>query len=347
MTQKNNLNRWFMNGIIEAGIDEAGRGPMFGRVYAAAVILPNDENTDFDFSLLKDSKKFSSFKKINEVYEYIKKHAIAYSVAYVENDIIDKINIRNATFKAMHDAVKGLSINPEHLLVDGNDFKPYVYANKSDTDNDSDYYSIPNTCFEGGDNLYCSIAAASIMAKVERDKYINDMCDTYYKLDEYYGLRSNKGYGCKRHMDGIKEYGISKWHRRSFGICKKFDDFNDSDTIKNINEQDNVVVDDTPKFIPINIKNSQDNFDIYIGPASKRGGKQWVKSKWANPFANKKKYSIEESLKLYREYIESNGILFNSIVEEFKGKTMGCWCKKQEKCHSSVLIDLFSKNKIE
>jgi hypothetical protein len=91
--------------------------------------------------------------------------------------------------------------------------------------------SIANTCVEGGDNTYCSIAAASILAKVERDQYVDEMCDKYPKLDEYYGLRSNKGYGCKRHMDGIREHGISRWHRRSFGICKTFDEYNDADSV--------------------------------------------------------------------------------------------------------------------
>jgi ribonuclease HII len=217
-----------MKGIIEAGIDEAGRGPMFGRVYAAAVVLPNeDEGSGFNFSLMKDSKKFSSKKKIKEAYDHIKQYAKAYSVQFAEHEEIDSMNIRNATFKAMHAAVKALGIQPDHLLVDGNDFKPYIYMGEDD----DEYVSIANTCVEGGDNTYCSIAAASILAKVERDKYVEEMCDKYPKLDEYYGLRSNKGYGCKRHMDGIKEHGISRWHRRSFGICKTFDECNDADSV--------------------------------------------------------------------------------------------------------------------
>lgn len=222
------LKPCFMKGIIEAGIDEAGRGPMFGRVYAAAVVLPDeDEGSGFNFSLMKDSKKFSSKKKIKEAYDHIKQYAKAYSVQFAEHEEIDSINIRNATFKAMHAAVKALGIQPDHLLVDGNDFKPYIYMGEDD----DEYVSIANTCVEGGDNTYCSIAAASILAKVERDQYVEEMCDKYPKLDEYYGLRSNKGYGCKRHMDGIKQHGISRWHRRSFGICKTFDECNDADTV--------------------------------------------------------------------------------------------------------------------
>jgi len=222
------LKPCFMKGIIEAGIDEAGRGPMFGRVYAAAVVLPDeDEGSGFNFSLMKDSKKFSSKKKIKEAYDHIKQYAKAYSVQFAEHEEIDSINIRNATFKAMHAAVKALGIQPDHLLVDGNDFKPYIYIGEDD----DEYVSIANTCVEGGDNTYCSIAAASILAKVERDQYVEEMCDKYPKLDEYYGLRSNKGYGCKRHMDGIKDHGISRWHRRSFGICKTFDECNDADSV--------------------------------------------------------------------------------------------------------------------
>jgi len=236
------LKPCFMKGIIEAGIDEAGRGPMFGRVYAAAVVLPDeDEGSGFNFSLMKDSKKFSSKKKIKEAYDHIKQYAKAYSVQFAEHDEIDTINIRNATFKAMHAAVKALEIQPDHLLVDGNDFKPYIYM----SDEDDEYVSIANTCVEGGDNKYCSIAAASILAKVERDQYVEEMCDKYPKLDEYYGLRSNKGYGCKRHMDGIKEHGISRWHRRSFGICKTFDEWNDADSVV-VAKEDSVAKEDTP-----------------------------------------------------------------------------------------------------
>ena len=111
----------------------------------------------------------------------------------------------------MHEALTKLLVKPEHILVDGNYFKPYMHT-------DGDYIS--HTTIIKGDNKYTSIAAASILAKVGRDNYIQELCDKYPKLDEYYGLRSNKGYGAQIHMDGIKKYGISKWHRKSFGICK-------------------------------------------------------------------------------------------------------------------------------
>ena len=213
----NILKPFCMKNIIEAGIDEAGRGPLFGRVYVAAVILPNDDS--FNHSLMKDSKKFSSKKKIREAYDYIKDHAIDYEVQYIDEKEIDKINIRNATHKAMHNAVRNLRVKPFHLLVDGCDFTPYVDMGEGDN---SEITSIAHTCIEGGDNKYSSIAAASILAKVDRDDYIEKMCDLYPDLDTFYGLRSNKGYGAKKHLNGIKEHGITQWHRKTFGICKKY-----------------------------------------------------------------------------------------------------------------------------
>jgi ribonuclease HII len=210
---------------IEIGVDEAGRGPMLGRVYTAAVILPKSDS--FDHSLMKDSKKFHSSKKINEAAEYIKSNALYWHVAYADERTIENINIRNATHKAMHEAVRALidkrslvdkcSLVPFHLLVDGNDFKPFMVVNA-----DMSLEQLPHTCIEGGDNLYSAIAAASILAKVERDAYIDALCESEPELNERYGLLSNKGYGTKIHMDGILKYGISQYHRKSFGICKNY-----------------------------------------------------------------------------------------------------------------------------
>ena len=153
------------NDIIEIGIDEAGRGPMFGRVYTAAVVLPKDDS--FEHYKMKDSKKFHSKKKINEVAEYIKQHAIYWSVQWEDEKIIDKINIRNATHSAMHKAIKNVIIPNKMtlLLVDGNDFKPYLIINENKGLEQIDHVTI-----EGGDNKFSAIAAASILAKVERDK---------------------------------------------------------------------------------------------------------------------------------------------------------------------------------
>jgi ribonuclease HII len=219
----------------EVGVDEAGRGPLFGRVYTGAVILPSPANApDFDFSLLKDSKKFSSDKKIREVAEYIKQHAVAWAVSYEEADVIDRINIRRATLQCMRNSIKTAieghvkemeqkgrpvpTYTDYLLLVDGNDFIPMGSYNQET----SEIETYTHVCVEGGDNTYACIAAASILAKVARDDYIEKLCDQYPILDEMYALRGNKGYGAKKHLDGIREHGITQWHRRSYGICKEF-----------------------------------------------------------------------------------------------------------------------------
>ena len=218
----------------EIGVDEAGRGPLFGRVYTGAVILPSPANApEFDFSLLKDSKKFSSDKKIREVAEYIKQHAIAWAVSYEEADVIDRINIRRATLQCMRAGIntvikKHAQASAPHppprtddylLLIDGNDFIPMGRGYNEDTEEMETYTHV---CVEGGDNTYACIAAASILAKVARDDYIEKLCDEHPVLDEMYSLRGNKGYGAKKHLDGIREHGITQWHRRSYGICKSF-----------------------------------------------------------------------------------------------------------------------------
>ena len=220
----------------EIGVDEAGRGPLFGRVYTGAVILPSaaaSAAASFDFSLLKDSKKFTSEKKIREVSDYIKQHAVAWAVAYEEPAVIDALNIRRATLQCMRTAINtviknhGSSVSPSPpiptsdylLLIDGNDFIPMGNFNQRT----SEIENYRHVCVESGDNTYACIAAGSILAKVARDDYIEKLCDEYPVLDELYSLRGNKGYGAKKHMDGIREHGITQWHRRSYGICKSFE----------------------------------------------------------------------------------------------------------------------------
>jgi ribonuclease HII len=202
---------------LEVGIDEAGRGPLFGRVYTAAVILPKDET--FKYEWLKDSKKFSSEKKILEVANYIKENALAWNVTYNDEKNIDKINIRQSVLSSMHDSIKGVMKNKEKeyfLLVDGNDFKPFMrYENEM-------FLPVEHKCIEGGDNKYCAIAAASILAKTERDKYIQELCEENPDLKEKYGIHKNKGYGTREHLVGISNHGISKWHRKTYGICKMY-----------------------------------------------------------------------------------------------------------------------------
>lgn len=223
------LQKYFVedSNIIEIGIDEVGRGPLFGRVYVSAVILP--KNDSFDHSKMKDSKKFHSKKKIEETAEYIKNSSLAWVVCYEDEKVIDEINILQATQSAFAKCIKNILkqltdsnklVKNEDilLLVDGNYFKPFTTLNKTKTKMETLKYQL----VEGGDNKYTSIAAASILAKVERDKYIEKLCLQNPELIERYGIDSNKGYGSKKHMDGIKQYGITKWHRRTFGICKEF-----------------------------------------------------------------------------------------------------------------------------
>jgi ribonuclease HII len=232
---------YYEESTIEIGADEAGRGPMLGRVYSGAVVLPKDDG--FDHFKMKDSKKFTSknSKKINEVAEYIKEHAIAWAVEYEDEKVIDEINILQATQSAMHKAIKSVisqlakktDVLPDGtkktdvlepnfgnllLLIDGNYFKQLTILNQNKTK----LVTINYETIEGGDNKFTAIAAASILAKVERDKYIEELCKENPELIERYGIDSNKGYGSKKHMDGIKTYGITKWHRRTFGLCKEY-----------------------------------------------------------------------------------------------------------------------------
>ncbi len=280
-------NQW------EIGIGEAGRGPLFGRLYVAATVLPKaasglpkatgdlpkaisdlpkaasglpkaisdlpkaisdlpkaisdlpkatgdlpkatsdlpkapeantSKESDFRHDWMKDSKRFSSDKKIREVADYIKTHAVAWSIQYVEPDIIDEINIRQAVLRAMRlcaqDILKQLPTStPQHdvcLLVDGNDFPVFtVYHEPSQA-----LVQIPHHTIEGGDNLYTCIAAASILAKVARDDHIEELCKQRPELVEKYAIDKNKGYGTKRHMEGIATYGITELHRKSYKPCK-------------------------------------------------------------------------------------------------------------------------------
>lgn len=191
--------------FIEAGLDEAGRGPLIGRVYAAAVII--DPNAELH-PLLNDSKKMTR-KRRGIVREWIEENCV-YEVAYCDEKEIDELNILHATQKAMHKAIDNLILEPEFLIVDGNFFRKYVNKN-------GDY--VNHTTIEKGDSKYASISAASVLAKEYHDDYIEELVEEHPDLDEKYGLLSNMGYGTQKHMDGIKEYGISPFHRKSFKCC--------------------------------------------------------------------------------------------------------------------------------
>jgi ribonuclease HII len=197
----------------EIGIDEAGRGPLFGRLYVAAVVLGDGFVGNPD---IKDSKKIKSKKKMEAISKYIKENAAAWAVHYIEHDVIDDINIRQAVFRGMHECIQQiiqkLEITEEErgktfLLIDGNDFIPFDME-------------IPYVTIEGGDNTYMAIAAASILAKSARDDYMCDLCKTYPALSDRYKLDRNMGYGTKAHLDGILEHGITQWHRKTYSRCK-------------------------------------------------------------------------------------------------------------------------------
>ena len=189
------LKSHYYENLVEAGCDEAGRGCLAGSVYAAAVILPPDYEND----LLNDSKKLTA-KKRYALREVIQRDALAWAVGIVTPEEIDKINILNASFLAMHRALDQLSLRPEAVIVDGNRFKPYQ--------------DLPFTTIVKGDGKYLSIAAASVLAKTYRDDYMKTIAEEYPQYD----WKSNKGYPTNKHRAAIKKYGISPYHRKSFTL---------------------------------------------------------------------------------------------------------------------------------
>lgn len=190
------LLNYLESGRIEAGCDEAGRGCLAGPVAAAAVILP----PDFKNELLNDSKQLSERQR-NLLRPIIEREALAWCVVMVEPKEIDRINILNASITGMHRAVDGLSIRPEHLLIDGNKFRPYP--------------GIPHTTIVKGDGKYMSIAAASVLAKTHRDELMLRLAEEYPQ----YLWSKNKGYPTKDHREAILRHGLSPYHRRTFGPC--------------------------------------------------------------------------------------------------------------------------------
>ncbi|MFO7613680.1 MAG: ribonuclease HII [Bacteroidales bacterium] len=181
--------------LTEAGCDEAGRGCLAGPVFAAAVILPGG----FHHEGLNDSKKLNA-KQRAFIRQIIEKQAIAWSVSMVDNKTIDQVNILNASFLAMHQAIDELAVKPELLLIDGNRFHPYP--------------GIPHHCIVKGDAIYQSIAAASVLAKTHRDEF---MAELHHYFPEY-GWLKNKGYPTKTHRQALSELGITEYHRKSFRL---------------------------------------------------------------------------------------------------------------------------------
>ena len=184
--------------LIEAGCDEAGRGCLAGPVFAAAVILPSS----FENEMLNDSKMLTEKQRF-ELRPFIEKEALAWAVEAVSNEEIDEVNILNASFIAMNRAVLQLKFQPEHLLIDGNRFRPQT--------------KIPFTCMIKGDGRFLSIAAASVLAKTYRDDFMTKIHNEFPNYD----WKQNKGYPTKKHRDAIRTFGITKYHRKTFRLLNE------------------------------------------------------------------------------------------------------------------------------
>lgn len=192
------LESYHTYGVIEAGCDEAGRGPLAGPVYAAAVILPSD----FYYKPLNDSKQLTE-KQRYELRPIIEERAISWAVGIVTAEEIDKLNILRSSILAMHRALEQLKPQPQHIIVDGNRFYPYK--------------NISHHTIVKGDGKYLSIAAASILAKTYRDDFMNKIAEEY----PMYGWAKNKGYPTKAHREAIETYGSSPYHRMSFNLTAR------------------------------------------------------------------------------------------------------------------------------
>ncbi|MGM9816653.1 MAG: ribonuclease HII [Lepagella sp.] len=197
------LRRCMIEGVAEAGCDEAGRGCLCGPVSCAAVILP----PDFESDELNDSKQLTAAKR-EQLRIKIEREALAWAVVMVDAEEIDRINILNASIVGMQRALDALSLRPEHILVDGNKFRPYLDPQRM--------IDIPHHTVVKGDATFMSIAAASILAKTHRDQLMREYAEQY----PGYGWEDNMGYPTKAHYEGIRRQGITPLHRKSFKLYK-------------------------------------------------------------------------------------------------------------------------------
>lgn len=199
------LKRYNIQGVIEAGCDEAGRGPLAGSVFAAAVIFEAEGLIGEEWELINDSKQLTD-KQRQRLRPWIEEHAAAWAVAEVTAEEIDHINILNASILAMQRALDQLTIRPQHILVDGNKWKPYIPQ--------GEVMAIPATTVVKGDATYLSIAAASILAKTYRDEYMTRLSQEYPQ----YGWDRNMGYPTAEHYKAIHQYGVTPYHRKTFNL---------------------------------------------------------------------------------------------------------------------------------
>lgn len=195
---------------VEVGIDEAGRGCLFGRLYVGAVVFPKEEDDLFDhgasLNMIKDSKVLTERKR-SILFDYIQECAIDKAVTFAESTEVDEFNVLGADIRCMHRALDSLTVPIERILVDGDAWKPW---------RNSDGKDVEAHTIVDGDASYLSIAAAGILAKVSRDRWVEEICKENPQWDEYYSLNKNKGYGTAAHMKGIREHGVTDQHRRSY-----------------------------------------------------------------------------------------------------------------------------------
>jgi len=203
------LKPYCIANVLEAGCDEAGRGPLAGSVFAAAVILDPKRIEEVEaLQRLNDSKQLTEHERY-ALRPVIEKEAVAWAVAEVTAEEIDEINILNASIRGMQRALDQLTVRPEHILVDGNKWKPYIPA--------GEVLEVPARTVVKGDATYLSIAAASILAKTYRDDYMNRLAEEYPQ----YGWQQNKGYPTRAHYEAIARYGVTPYHRKTFRLYKK------------------------------------------------------------------------------------------------------------------------------
>ena len=205
------MQTYYEEDLLEAGIDEVARGCLAGPVYTAAVVWPKELDESENHPILRDSKQLSARRRLI-LKDYIEETALDFSVASGSNDEIDKHNILQCTFNTMHKAIDNLNIDVDFILVDGTNFKPYYTKNQD---------LIPHKCFIKGDSKFAAISAASILAKVYHDQFIEKLCDENPDFEKY-GWRNNMCYGTAEHINAIRENGITPYHRKTFGLCRDY-----------------------------------------------------------------------------------------------------------------------------